>query len=100
MKLDAKTLTAAGMVLTALAGGVELRVQVGLLAAKVDRIEAELRRADLAYSGPEQPMSSDSAATTRGPGSPQGPRLGTPRQASVSRTRAVLLANASAEDAE
>lgn len=40
---DAKTLAAIAALVTALAGGVELRVQVGLLAAKVDRIEAELR---------------------------------------------------------
>lgn len=45
MKLDAKTLAALAALLTALAGGVELRVQVGLLASKVDRIEAELRAA-------------------------------------------------------
>lgn len=40
---DAKTVAAVAALVTALAGGVELRVQVGLLAAKVDRIEAELR---------------------------------------------------------
>lgn len=46
MKTDAKTLAAVAALVTALAGGVELRVQVGLLASKVDRIEAELRSQD------------------------------------------------------
>ncbi len=45
MKLDAKTVAAVAALVTALAGGIELRVQVGLLAQKVDRIEAELRSA-------------------------------------------------------
>lgn len=40
---DAKTLAAVAALVTALAGGVELRVQVGLMAARLDRIEAELR---------------------------------------------------------
>lgn len=40
---DAKTLAAIAALVTALAGGVELRVQVGLMAARLDRIEAELR---------------------------------------------------------
>ncbi len=43
MKLDAKTLTALSALIAAIAGGVELRVQVGLLSSKVDRIETELR---------------------------------------------------------
>ena len=43
MKLDAKTLAAIAALVTALAGGVEMRVQVGLLSAKVDRVEAEQR---------------------------------------------------------
>jgi pantoate kinase len=43
MKLDAKTVTALAALVAALAGGVELRVQVGLLSAKIDRIEAEQR---------------------------------------------------------
>lgn len=43
MKLDAKTIAAIAALVTALAGGVEMRVQVGLLASKVDRIEAEQR---------------------------------------------------------
>lgn len=43
MKLDAKTIAAIAALVAALAGGVELRVQVGLLAQKVDRIEADLR---------------------------------------------------------
>lgn len=42
-RYDAKTIAAVAALVTALAGGIELRVQVGLLAAKVDRIEAELR---------------------------------------------------------
>ncbi len=46
MKTDAKTLAAVAALVTALAGGVELRVQVGLLTSKVDRIEAELRSRD------------------------------------------------------
>lgn len=41
--IDAKTIAAVAALVTALAGGVELRVQVGLLAARLDRIEAELR---------------------------------------------------------
>lgn len=45
MKLDARTITALAALAAALAGGVELRVQVGLLATKVDRIEADLRAA-------------------------------------------------------
>lgn len=40
---DAKTIAAVAALVTALAGGVELRVQVGLMAARLDRIEAELR---------------------------------------------------------
>lgn len=43
MKIDAKTAAALVTLVTALAGGVELRVQVGLMAARLDRIEAELR---------------------------------------------------------
>lgn len=43
MKTDAKTLAAIAALVTALAGGVELRVQVGMLASRLDRIEAELR---------------------------------------------------------
>lgn len=43
MKLDAKTIAALAALVAALAGGVELRVQVGLLAQKVDRIESDLR---------------------------------------------------------
>lgn len=38
-RLDAKTIAAIAALVTALAGGVELRVQVGLLTSKVDRIE-------------------------------------------------------------
>jgi len=58
MRLDAKTIVALGALVTALAGGIELRVQVGLLAAKVDRIEAELRREGLAYNDLARPTPS------------------------------------------
>lgn len=52
LKLDAKTVTAVAAFVSALAGGVELRVQVGMLASKVDRIENELRaRERLASNG-------------------------------------------------
>lgn len=44
IKLDAKTITALVALITALAGGVELRVQVGLMAAKVDQIENRIQR--------------------------------------------------------
>jgi gas vesicle protein len=44
MKLDAKSIAAIAALLTALAGGVELRVQVGLMAAKVDQIENRIQR--------------------------------------------------------
>lgn len=40
---DPKVVAAVVALVTALAGGVELRVQVGLLSAKIDRIEAEQR---------------------------------------------------------
>lgn len=36
---DAKTIAAIAALVTAVAGGVELRIQVGLLTSKVDRIE-------------------------------------------------------------
>jgi hypothetical protein len=42
MKADAKTLGALAALVAALSGAVELRVQVGLLAQKVDRIEQRL----------------------------------------------------------
>lgn len=41
---DAKTVAALAALVTALAGGIELRVQVGLLQSKVDRIETQLAR--------------------------------------------------------
>lgn len=44
MKLDAKSIAAIAALVAALAGGVELRVQVGLLAAKVDQVAAEQAR--------------------------------------------------------
>ncbi len=40
---DPKVLAAVVALVTTLAGGVELRVQVGLLASRLDRIESELR---------------------------------------------------------
>lgn len=40
--LDAKTIAALTALVATLSGAVELRVQVGMLAAKVDRIEARL----------------------------------------------------------
>lgn len=43
MKIDAKTLAAIAALVTALAGGVELRVQVGLLQTEVRDIKSELR---------------------------------------------------------
>ncbi len=50
--LDAKTIVALTGLVVALAGGVELRVQVGLMAQRLDRIEAELRGGrPLAYEG-------------------------------------------------
>lgn len=39
MKLDAKTIAALTALVVALTGAVELRVQVGLLSQKVERIE-------------------------------------------------------------
>ncbi len=42
-KWDAKTIAAVAALLAAISGGVELRVQVGLLVSKVDRVEAEQR---------------------------------------------------------
>jgi len=53
MKLDAKTLLGLAALVTALAGGVELRVQVGLLASKIDRIEARLDNAQRTASHEE-----------------------------------------------
>ena len=51
MKFDAKTIAAIAALVTAIGGGVELRMQVGLLSAKVDRIEAELRRPPARLAG-------------------------------------------------
>lgn len=42
MKLDAKTIAALTALVAALSGAVEMRVQVGLLSQKVDRIEQRL----------------------------------------------------------
>lgn len=42
MKLDAKTIGALTALVIALSGAVEMRVQVGLLSSKVDRIEQRL----------------------------------------------------------
>ena len=44
MKLDAKTVTAIAALVTALAGGVELRVQVGLLTQKVQDLDSKVTR--------------------------------------------------------
>lgn len=52
MKLDAKTIAAVAALITALAGGIELRVQVGLISARLDRIEAEIRT-DRSYASRE-----------------------------------------------
>lgn len=41
--VDAKTIAAIAALVTALAGGVEMRVQVGLIASRIDRLEAEVR---------------------------------------------------------
>jgi hypothetical protein len=46
MKIDAKTLAALAALLAAISGGVEMRVQIGLLTSKVDRIEARLDNMD------------------------------------------------------
>lgn len=46
MKLDAKTIAAIAALVAAISGGVEMRVQIGLLTQKVDRIEARLDRLD------------------------------------------------------
>lgn len=51
--MDAKSIAAIAALLTALAGGVELRVQVGLMAARLDRIEAELRGSQVATASLE-----------------------------------------------
>jgi hypothetical protein len=40
---DPKVLAAGAALLTALAGGVELRVQVGLIASRLDQVEREIR---------------------------------------------------------
>ena len=42
MKLDPRTLAALAALIAAISGGVEMRVQIGLLTSKVDRIEARL----------------------------------------------------------
>ncbi len=46
MKLDAKTIAAIAALVAAISGGVEMRVQIGLLTQKVDRIEARLDHLD------------------------------------------------------
>jgi hypothetical protein len=42
MKLDAKSIAAWAALVAAVSGAVELRVQVGILSGKVDRIEQRL----------------------------------------------------------
>ena len=44
MKLDAKTITALVALVGALSGAVELRVQVGMMSSRLDRIEQRLDR--------------------------------------------------------
>jgi hypothetical protein len=44
MKLDTKSIAAIAALLTALAGGVELRVQVGLLTQKVADLDNKIGR--------------------------------------------------------
>lgn len=46
VQLDAKTIAAIAALVAAISGGVEMRVQIGLLAQKVDRIEARLDNID------------------------------------------------------
>lgn len=46
MKLDAKAIAAIAALVAAISGGVEMRVQIGLLTSKVDRIEARLDNLD------------------------------------------------------
>jgi uncharacterized small protein (DUF1192 family) len=48
MKIDQKSLAAVAAIIVALSGGAEMRVQIGLLASKVDRIEARLDTIDRA----------------------------------------------------
>ena len=50
--LDARSITAIAALLTTLAGVVEMRVQVGLMASRLDRIEKELRSEGLVASRP------------------------------------------------
>lgn len=42
MKLDAKSIAAIAALVAALSGGVEMRVQIGLVQSRLDRIEARL----------------------------------------------------------
>jgi hypothetical protein len=46
VRLDAKTIAAIAALVAAISGGVEMRVQIGLLTQKVDRIEARLDNID------------------------------------------------------
>jgi len=41
--IDAKTIAAVAALIAAISGGVEMRVQIGLVQSRLDRIEAELR---------------------------------------------------------
>ncbi len=53
MRWDAKTITSVAALVAALSGAVELRVQVGLLAQKVERIERIVEsRTELAHNEP------------------------------------------------
>lgn len=43
-KMDAKTIAALAALFATISGGVEMRVQIGLLTSKVDRIEERVQR--------------------------------------------------------
>lgn len=51
--VDAKTIAAVAALVAAISGGVEMRVQIGLLTSKVDRIEARLDSAQHAVARQE-----------------------------------------------
>lgn len=51
MKWDAKTIAALAALVTALAGGVEMRVQVGLLSQRVMDLDNKVSRIERALEG-------------------------------------------------
>lgn len=51
MKLDAKTIAALATLVAALAGGVELRVQVGLLSQRVLDLDNKMSRIERVLEG-------------------------------------------------